>query len=216
MEFTYEFVEYVRKTTRACQFDFIQVAQQVNASAEGKSLASPITAEICRHIFAQDYSILASSKQEKPANASLDSSSNEMSIQDILLQTELRQLENDKKIEKIFQRVLNTLETADTIALDEDDEIVLARQRYKENKAYEKYKKEQAEELHREQLLLEEQRLALSRRFDEGSEDAQGIDPFATVDSTADSVLHEIGTFFIVTIIIIIININITVEMFQT
>ncbi|CAE7555073.1 unnamed protein product, partial [Symbiodinium microadriaticum] len=111
---------------------------------------------------------------------------------EILLQQELRQLENDKKIEKIFDRVLTTLETAESVALDEDDEIVLARQRYKENKEYEKYKKQQAEELQREQLLLEEQRVALSKRFDADSEDAKGIDPFAVNDRVADSVSHEI------------------------
>ena len=192
MEFTPEFVEFVRKTTRSCQFDFNKVAERVNASAEGgAALHMPITADLCRELFAQDYSF----SQAREAESTIRDSSTvgELSVQEILLQQELRQLENDKKIEKIFQRVLTTLETAESVTLEDDNEIVLARQRYKEHKAHEKYKKEQAEELQREQLFLEEQRIALSRRFDTDSEDVKGIDPFAITDAVADSVSHDTG-----------------------
>jgi len=187
MNSTNELIDFIRVTTRQYQFDFNKVAEAVNALANDGQvhIDQPISAQQCRELFAQDYateSVSTDSINTKQVTTVMVEEEH-ISIESVLRQQEIRRAENDKKMELIFQRVLSTLETTDKVALSENDEIVVARRRQVEMKEQERYAKAQLEAEQREQKFLDEQRMALRRRFEDGSEDTQGIDPFAEKQS---------------------------------
>jgi hypothetical protein len=181
---------FIRSTTRSCQFNFDEVARLINESPEWRvALHRSLTPEECRRIFAEDY--LGSENMRNPTelehqivdnldkNSTSKSEQDDLTLLDVLRNQEINRSINEKKIESIFQRVLSALETSEKIALDKDDEILVARKAQLEIRENERLRQQLLEDEAREQQLLDEQRTLLRKRFDADSEDAQGIDPLA-------------------------------------
>lgn len=118
--------------------------------------------------------------------------SQENTFHDLMLLHEQRQAENNKKMEDLFNRVLISLDTgvrASDIEISED--IILAQRMRREEKERILTKKKLDADLKAEQEFLKLQRMALKSRFEEGSVDAEGIDPLGDAKET---VTMEQGT----------------------
>jgi hypothetical protein len=192
-----ELIDFIRKTTRAVQFNFEEVAQIINTtyrpsaggSHEGREML-PLTPQQCREIFANDYNQTmkpprddSKMKAETPTSAattaSIAVSEESLTYHEILQQHEYLKNENNKKINAVFKRVLGVLETTEKVDLDENDEVVMAHRHRMESEEIERQRKILLAEEQRELEAFEIQRAKLKKRFDAGSEDAEGVDPLS-------------------------------------
>lgn len=200
-----ELLDLIRKTTRAVQFNFDEVAKIVNSALssdeeDGKGKRRwgellPLTPQQCREIFAIDYNQTMKPSQRievdtfttPPATAVAASAAvtatrkeeESLSYDEILRQHEELKKQNHQKMNEVFQRVLGALETTEKVTLDENDEVVLAQKQRIETQEIERQRKALFEEEQRELEAFEIQRAKLKKRFDIDSEDAEGIDPLS-------------------------------------
>lgn len=183
--------EFVKVATRSSQFNFDEVCRALKEFCSWRQLqiSEPITAELCRKIFADDYYSPSVSNDmrpiepQKPILLSDNMSFDEM--MEVIAQDEERNL---KKKEEIFLRVLSSLKQDGNSQYDEGNVIHQSNELSIIMKAIQDRKATlEAERLKRQEYLLEQeerkalelQRDALRKRFDKGSVDSEGIDPFA-------------------------------------
>lgn len=199
MENNLNLILIIRKLTRKYKFNFNEVQNDLN-----NNYNINITTEECRRIFALDYnennnnnnfesnnnqsnnsnnsndSNNSSNNSNQSNNSNNDSNNNEVqSFSDVLKKHEEIRRQNDEKLDNIFKRVLNALETTEKIELNDNDEVIIARKQIIEERENERIRKRLIEEEQREQQLFQDQRAKLKKRFDVDSEDSQGIDPLA-------------------------------------
>lgn len=191
-----ELIDFIRKTTRAVQFNFDEVAHLVNTSYRSSGNRKgeigqemlPLTSQQCREIFANDYNQTTKPPQDEKKMRVEDTTTaivatvreeESLSYHEILQQHEYLKNENHKKINAVFKRVLGVLETTEKVTLDDNDEVVLAHRQRMESQEIERQRKILLDEEQKELEAFEIQRAKLKKRFDVDSEDAEGIDPLS-------------------------------------
>jgi hypothetical protein len=193
-----ELVAFIRQKTRVLQFNFDEVAIAVNNCEQfhETNILLPLTATQCREIFASDYNFMTTSSsttkstreitlQESTTSittniqSSNDQNEPPQSFSDVLQRHEMMRKENDKKMDQIFKRVLDALETTEKVTLNENDEVVIAHRQRIEMKENQRQQQILLEEEQKELEIFEAQRAKLKKRFDHDSEDAIGLDPLA-------------------------------------
>jgi hypothetical protein len=175
-------------STRRSMFDFNKVAGDMNAflSSRGEHMVT-LSSEDCRLAYAANFlpspstdsadQVVDDEDEEKLAEINVD----EMSFDEIMKVLQYRQDQNDRKKEKIFNRVLQSLGTSsesevfhESPALSAMRVNILERKRQKEADAAMAVERARARE---ERQWIERERERLRKRHDPSSEDAQGIDP---------------------------------------
>lgn len=161
-------IQLVRQLTRECRFDFHEVATKLNEYTASRRF----TPEECRIIFANDYVPPAEIVPMPAPTAPVEEEP--LTFDQVLERQRLRQEQNAKRHEELFQRVLSSLETPDVISAPLPPDILAARQHRLEMQRQQELHEQRLQERD-EMRSLQSQRELLRRRYDAGSKDAEGV-----------------------------------------
>jgi hypothetical protein len=186
---TTETIEFLQAAARAHMFDFNKVANAMNAHFSEKNvdgIICNVTELECRKAYTEvllpPIDVEAFNKKLCEVSSKLtDINVDEMSVQEIMETLELRQEENEKMKERIFNRVLESLgPSTHAEAFQESPAYSIMKSNILERKRQKEADAVKAEKVAKEaedRKWIEQERERLRRRHHPDSEDAQGIDP---------------------------------------
>lgn len=194
-------LDAIKRLTRTHQYDFDRVSNELNEMiASGKhpewgAATQCYSSDDCRLTFSAAYKAAAAKKRESqpskakptspPKNVKKIIESIETFADAVKFEQDLAR-ESKEKREEIFQRVMSTFQDLGIDTGGEDRpkfelpaDIMYALSEQERKREMERERAERIERERKEKMEIEEARARLRSRFDEGSEDAEGIDPLA-------------------------------------
>lgn len=189
-------ITHLRKVTRQSKFDFALVCNMMKtyfSEVNKTGIESSVSVDICRRIFAGDYYSDSTPPAVRPKEEAVKTqpslADENLSYNQIMEIIQLKEEENSKKQEKVFNRVLSSLKNFDDDPVSTELKKQIEQDTSQILSVMEERRKEKLAERKRQQAILEEkeeqrqlqrQREALKSRYEDNSEDSKGIDPLSS------------------------------------